>query len=386
MTERLYYDDAYLTEFYGEIVAVKPGGWAALNRSAFYPTSGGQPYDTGTLTIGERILHVTDVEVEDGTVWHRLDGPASAGESAHGKIDWARRFDHMQQHAGDHMLAGAAWQMFGGVTIGLHLGRENSTIDMTLPDGRTHLTPEEIAALEDTVNRRVQQDDPIRCWFPTPEELEILPARKKPTVTEHVRIVAMGDYEMVPCGGTHPSTTGQIGPVKIISCTPSRGNMRLCFVSGMRAVRLFRQAYQCAGDMAAAVSADFDSALEALKREREAAMAQRKDLKDRLVLAALDVLNAGKRGNVYAVHLPFADHDTLLKAASELTKEPEAIVLLSCPKGEGQMLVFARGRGAKQDMAQLLRSTGARGGGKPDMAQGSAGEGDAVAKAAANLR
>ena len=386
MTERLYYDDAYLTEFDGEIVAVKPGGWAALNRSAFYPTSGGQPYDTGTLTIGERILHVTDVEVEDGTVWHRLDGPVSAGESVHGKIDWARRFDHMQQHAGDHILAGAAWQMFGGVTIGLHLGRENSTIDMTLPDGRTHLTPEEIAALEDTVNRRVQQDDPIRCWFPTPEELEILPARKKPTVTEHVRIVAMGDYEMVPCGGTHPSTTGQIGPIKILSCTPSRGNMRLCFVAGMRAARLFRQSYQCAGDMAAAVSADFDSALDALKREREAAMAQRKDLKDRLVLAALDVLNAGKRGNVYAAHLPFADHDTLLKAASELTKEPEAIVLLSCPKGEGQMLVFARGKEAKQDMAQLLRSTGARGGGKPDMAQGSAGEGDAVAKAAACLR
>ncbi len=386
MTERLYYDDAYLTEFDGEIVAVKPGGWAALDRSAFYPTSGGQPFDTGTWKIGERILHITDVEVEDGTVWHRLDGPVSVGESVYGKIDWARRFDHMQQHAGDHMLAGAALQMFGGVTIGLHLGRENSTIDMTLPDGRTHLTPEEIAALEDTVNRRVQQDDPIRCWFPTPEELEILPARKKPTVTEHVRIVVMGDYEMVPCGGTHPSTTGQIGPIKILSCTPSRGNMRLCFVAGMRAVTLFRKAYQCAGDMAAAVSANFDSALEALKREREAAMAQRKDLKDRLVLAALDVLNAGKRGNVYAAHLPFADHDTLLKAASELTKEPEAIVLLSCPKGEGQMLVFARGRGAKQDMAQLLRSTGARGGGKPDMAQGSAAEGDAVAKAAASLR
>lgn len=385
-TERLYYDDAYLTEFDGEIVAVKPGGWAALNRSAFYPTSGGQPFDTGTWSMDERVLHVTDVEVEDGTVWHRLDGPVSVGERAHGKIDWARRFDHMQQHAGDHMLAGAAWQMFGGVTIGLHLGRENSTIDMTLPDGRTHLTPEEIAALEDTVNRRVQQDDPIRCWFPTPEELETLPARKKPTVKEHVRIVAMGDYEMVPCGGTHPSTTGQIGPVKILSCAPSRGNMRLCFVAGMRAIRLFRQAYQCAGDMAAAVSADFDGALDALKREREAAMAQRKDLKDRLVLAALDVLNAGKRGNVYAAHLSFADHDTLLKAASELTKEPEAIVLLSCPKGEGQMLVFARGKEAKRDMAQLLRSTGARGGGKPDMAQGSAAEGDAVGKAAACLR
>ena len=380
-TERLYYDDAYLTEFDGEIVAVKPGGWAALNRSAFYPTSGGQPFDTGTWKIGERVLHVTDVEVEDGTVWHRLDGPVSVGESVHGKIDWTRRFDHMQQHAGDHMLAGAAWQMFGGVTIGLHLGKENSTIDMTLPDGRTHLTPDEIATLEDTVNRRVQQDDPIRCWFPSPEELESLPARKKPTVTEHVRIVAMGDYEMVPCGGTHPSTTGQIGPVKILSCTPSRGNMRLCFVAGMRAVRLFRQAYQCAGDMAAAVSADFDSALDALTREREAAAAQRKDLKDRLTLAALDVLKTGKRGNVYAAHLPFADHDTLLKAASELTKEPEAIVLLSCPKGENRMLVFARGREAKQDMAQLLRSAGARGGGKPDMAQGSDADGTAIQKA-----
>lgn len=385
-TERLYYDDAYLTEFDGEIVAVKSGGWAALDRSAFYPTSGGQPFDTGTWTIGERILHVTDVEVEDGIVWHRLDGPVSVGERVHGKLDWERRFDHMQQHAGDHMLAGAAWQLFGGVTIGLHLGKENSTIDMTLPDGRTHLTPDEIATLEDTVNRRVQQDDPICCWSPSPEELEILPARKKPTVKEHVRIVAMGDYEMVPCGGTHPSTTGQIGPIKIISCTPSRGNMRLCFVAGMRAVRLFRQSYQCAGDMAAAVSADFDSALDALKRERETAMMQRKDMKDRLALAALDVLNAGKRGNVYAAHLPFADHDTLLKAASELTKEPEAIVLLSCPKGEGQMLVFARGRDAKPDMAQLLRSTGARGGGKPDMAQGSATEGDAVEKAAAGLR
>ncbi len=84
-TERLYYDDAYLTEFDGEIVAVKPGGWAALNRSAFYPTSGGQPFDTGTWSMDERVLHVTDVEVEDGTVWHRLDGPVSVGERAHGK-------------------------------------------------------------------------------------------------------------------------------------------------------------------------------------------------------------------------------------------------------------------------------------------------------------
>ena len=386
ITERLYYDNAYLKEFDGEVIEIRSNGWAALNRSAFYPTSGGQPFDTGTWTIGRRDLCVTDVEVEDGVVWHKLDGPVSVGERVHGRIDWDRRFDHMQQHAGDHMLAGAVWQMFGGVTIGLHLGKEDSTIDMTLPDGRTHLTPQEIAALEDTVNRRVQQDDPIRCWFPAPEELETLRARKKPTVKEHVRMVAMGDYEMVPCGGTHPSTTGQIGPVKILSCTPSRGNMRLCFVAGMRAVRLLRQVYQCAGDMAAAVSADFDGAPEALKREREAALTQRKDLKDRLTLAALEMLKAEKKDQLYAAHLPFADHDTLLKAASELTKEPQAIVLLSCPKGEGRMLVFARGKDAAPDMAQLLRAAGARGGGKPDMAQGSAPDGEAMRKAIESVR
>ena len=371
ITERLYYDNAYLTEFDGEVIEIRSNGWAALNRSAFYPTSGGQPYDTGDWTIGERILHVTDVEVENGVVWHKLDGPVSVGEKAHGKIDWERRFDHMQQHAGDHMLAGAAWQLFGGVTIGLHLGRENSTIDMTLPDGRTHLTPDEITALEDTVNRRVQQDDPIRCWFPTAEELETLPARKKPTVKEHVRMVAMGDYEMVPCGGTHPSTTGQIGPIKIISCTPSRGNKRLCFAAGMRATCLFRKAFDAAGDMAALLSADLDTAPDALRRERESALIQQKDLKERLALAALHILRSERQGNLYAGHLPFADHDTLLKAASELTKEQDAIVLLSCPKADARMLVFARGNEVKLDMAALLRASGARGGGKPDMAQGS---------------
>ncbi|MBR5109875.1 MAG: hypothetical protein IK099_06735 [Clostridia bacterium] len=380
-TDRLYYEDAYLTEFDAEAAEIRPGGWAALNRSAFYPTSGGQPFDTGTLAVGERTLHVTDVEVEGGTVWHKVDGPLHAGDKVHGRIDWDRRFDHMQQHAADHMLAGASWQMFGGVTIGLHLGKENSTIDMTLPMGRTRLAPEETEALETLVNQRIQQDGPIRCWFPAPQELEALPLRKRPTVAEHVRVVAMGDYEMVPCGGTHPRTTGQIGPVKIISCTPARGKMRLCFVAGMRAVGLFRQAYGCAGSLAAALSADFDAAPDALKRERDVSSSQRKDLQERLAQAALEILREKKRGNIYAAHLPFADHATLMRAASELTKDPEAVVLLSCPKEEGRLLVFARGASASPDMAQLLCSAGARGGGKPDMAQGSATETDALEKA-----
>lgn len=378
-TNRLYYENAYLRAFDARVIAVRADGWAALDRSAFYPTSGGQPFDTGTLNAAR----VLDVEVENGVVWHKTDATLCVGEEVHGEIDWPRRWDHMQQHAGDHMLAGAAWQLFGGVTIGLHLGKENSTIDMDLPGGRTHLTAEETEALETVVNRRVQQDDPIRCWFPGAEELAALPLRKRPTVDSHVRIVAMGDYEMVPCGGTHPSTTGQIGPVKILSCAPARGKMRLCFVAGMRAVAYFQQTAACAEQVAAALSSTVAEAPEAFQREREAHLTQQKENAQRLTQAALEILRLRKSGRVYAAHLPFADRDVLLSAAKELTKDPQAVALLSCPGKSGHALLFARGAEADCDMAQLLQKCGGKGGGKPDLAQGSAGDGEALEWAAA---
>jgi alanyl-tRNA synthetase len=377
-TDRLYYDNAYLRAFEARVIAVREDGRIALDRSAFYPTSWGQPFDTGTLN-GAR---VTGVEVENGVVWHETDAAFQAGEAVHGEIDWPRRWDHMQQHAGDHMLAGAAWQLFGGVTIGLHLGRENSTIDMDLPGGRTHLTADEMEALETLVNRRVQQDDPIRCWFPGTEELAALPLRKRPTVDSHVRVVAMGDYEMVPCGGTHPSSTGQIGPVKILSCAPARGKMRLCFVAGMRAVQYFQQTAACAERTAAALSSGVTEAPEALLREREAHMARQKEASQRLTQAALEILRLQKKGSVYAAHLPFADRDILLSAAQELTKDPSAVVLLSCPGKNSPALLFAKGAEGSGDMAALLRACGGKGGGRPDLAQGSAPDGEALKTAA----
>ncbi len=381
-TDRLYYENAYLRTFEARVTAVREDGWTALDRSAFYPTSGGQPYDTGVLEGSGGAARVTDVEVENGIVWHQTDAPFSVGDAVRGEIDWPRRWDHMQQHAGDHMLAGAAWQLFGGVTIGLHLGRENSTIDMDLPGGRTHLTADEIETLETLVNRRVQQDDPIRCWFPGPGELEALPLRKRPTVDSHVRVVAMGDYEMVPCGGTHPAATGQIGPVKILSCAPARGKMRLCFVAGMRAVRYFQQTASCAEQVAAALSAAIPEAPDALLQERDACAARQKEASQRLVQAALELLRLRKTGSVYAMHLPFADRSVLLSAAQELTKDARAVALLSCPGKNGRTLLFARGAEAEGNMAQMLLRCGGKGGGKPDLAQGSAPDGAALERAA----
>jgi len=375
-TNRLYYDNAYLTAFNATVVTVREKNGQceiALDQSAFYPTSGGQPYDTGTLNG----MRVTDVTVENDVVWHRLDGQLCEGEAVHGEIDWPRRFDHMQQHGGDHVLAGACYELFGGETIGLHLGETESSIDMTLPGGRTHLTAEEITLLEDTVNARIQQDAPVRCWFPDEEELSTLPLRKKPTVTEHIRIVAFGDYEMVACGGTHPSSAAQLGLVKVISCAPARGKMRLTFVAGMRAFKYLQTCAATAQKIAREVSSDISGAYDAYIHERDSAREARQSLMQSLTDAAVDAVRGNEQtlidgGKMYVRHLPSMDRAAILHAASTLTKGGNAIALLSCPDKGGCAVVFLRSADRSEDMAALLRQSGARGGGKPDMAQGSA--------------
>ena len=236
MTERLYYDDATLTEFDATVLECVPDNGAyrvRLDRSAFYPTSGGQPFDTGALGGAA----VSDVFVgEEGDVWHVVEAPLSPGQAVRGVIDWPRRFDHMQQHAGDHMIASALWRLLGGVTIGLHISHDVSTIDVAMPEGVTRIPEADIRRVEDDVNARIQRDVPIRCWFPSEAELKTLPLRKPPTVSEHVRVVAIGEDEMVACGGTHPATAGQLGLVKILGVAPARGKMRVSFVAGMRAL------------------------------------------------------------------------------------------------------------------------------------------------------
>jgi alanyl-tRNA synthetase len=279
MTDRLYYENAYLQRFEATVAEYRDGA-ARLDRTAFYPTSGGQPYDTGVLG-GRR---VTDVYVDDeGEVWHRVDGPLEPGARVEGAIDWARRFDHMQQHAGEHMLAGRIFKTLGGFTIGLHLGAEVSTIDVELPGGEMRAPEAVMDAIEDAVNRDIQMDLPIRCWFPAEDEFASLPMRKAPTVKEHIRVVLIGDRldgECVACGGTHPSSAGQIGLVRVLDVRPSRGKMRVTFVCGMRALRDARLRSKMADRAAALLSSKVEMLPEAveaaLNREREAKAALEK--------------------------------------------------------------------------------------------------------------
>lgn len=375
MTNRLYYNNAYLTEFDAVVVDKKPG-CIALDQSAFYPTSGGQPYDCGIIRWENGETNVTDVTVENDIVWHHVDEEIPLGAKVHGKIDWARRFDHMQQHAGDHMIAGAVWELFRGVTIGLHTGSDVSSIDIAMEEGKTHLTDGEILTLERLVNQRIQENHKIRCWFPDADELIALPLRKKPTVSEHVRIVAMGDFEMVACGGTHPDTTGQIGLVKILSTLPARGKMRLTFVAGMRAVNIFQASYQAVRSMGAMLSADIDTAPAALQKLMDTQLTQQKDMSQKLSQAATELIlhscQVHSGVNVYCCHLPFADAAILQQAAKTLLQRENTLLFLSCPRPTGCHVLFARSADRTEDMAALLRASGVRGGGKPDFAQGSA--------------
>lgn len=375
MTERLYYDDAYLWQFDAAVTSVKngkrPGEWeVTLNRSAFYPTSGGQPFDTGTLTFGKVKARVTNVETGiEGEVIHTVDKEIPAGTPVHGEIDGARRTDHMEQHGGEHMLAGAIWEKLGGTTIGLHLGQTESSIDVSMPDERTHLTEEEILLLENTVNERIRLDAPIRCWFPEEDELKKLPLRKAPTVTEHVRIVAMGDFEMVACGGTHPSSTGRIGLVKIISAIPAKGKIRVSFVCGGRAVSLFQTYMKYADKAGAALSCPVDklsSAASDLKYRLSEAEKRANRLETRELIAKME--EAGEEVNgvtLCVITLPETDGRAVTAAVSEYIGTKGRAVLLAA----GERLTFARSADVKIDMNELIKRV-ARGGGRPDMASG----------------
>ena len=398
MTKRLYYDNAYQTAFEARVTGCKAQEdaiWLSLDQSAFYPTSGGQPHDTGTLTADGQALSVTDVAVDQqGVVWHRVSAALSTGAAIAGQIDWPRRFDHMQQHAGEHIMAGCLHQLYGGFTHGLHIGQAFNTIDVTMPDGRLRLTEEEITQLEALANQRIQQDAPMRAWFPPTEEMAALPLRKEPTVESHVRVVAAGDYEMVACGGTHPTSTGQIGLVKVLDTQPARGKMRVSFLCGMRALQHYQAVYdnaRQAGNLLSAPLEQLAPAVARLQVEQQDLRQQLQGLQAEMAASAAEALLSKAQPLADGARLVQSfqqalDANGLRELAARLIDQPQVIALLAAPREQGCLLLFARSRDVGTDMAALLRQAGGKGGGKPDFAQGSTADADVLDRAADALR
>lgn len=229
LTRKLYYDDPFLTRFSAVVLDCRPGkqGYEVLlDRTAFYPEGGGQPWDTGTLGGAA----VTQVHEREGQVIHFTDAPLTAGETVEGQIDWERRFDLMQQHSGEHIVSGMIHDAFGYDNVGFHLGADLVTIDFN-----GVLTWEQLRTLEERANRYVWEDHPAEISWPGPEELEVLSYRSKKELEGAVRIITFPGADRCACCGTHVRSSGQVGVIKFLTCQKFRDGVRIELLCGKRA-------------------------------------------------------------------------------------------------------------------------------------------------------
>lgn len=244
LEQKLYYIDAYTKDFTTKIIKQdydkEDNLYVVLNETAFYPTGGGQPYDTGTLNG----TLVTNVEEVNGEIRHFI---AEQLETAgvEGKINWERRFDHMQQHAAQHILSAAFWDHFNIPTIGFHLGKETVTIDLETEN----LPAETIEKAVQIANNIVFENHPIRIQWMNLEEAKTLPLRKEPTLTENIRVVIIENFDYNGCGGTHPRRTGEVGLIQVLNWERNKGGIRLTFIAGWRTLKLMGQQQQIMKDV-----------------------------------------------------------------------------------------------------------------------------------------
>lgn len=373
-TKRLFWDDPYQVAFDATIIEnCEHEGTPAvcLDVTAFYPTSGGQPNDIGTLG-GSAVVDV--VEVGERVV-HLLEAPLAPG-AVHGQVDWARRWDHMQQHTGQHILSQAFLRLLNAETVGFHLGHETCTIDIAA----NALDAAQVAAAEDLANRVILENRPITVREVEPAELTSLALRKTPTVDATIRIVTIAEFDVIACCGTHLRATGEVGSIHITHWEARRGQMRVEFVCGQRAVadhRLIgRICRQLAGQLSV-VPAELPQAVDRLvaaeKTSRSEMVAMRKRLLEHEIvdLAAQAESVGGLR--LLCRVLEGYDAGNMRYVAQNLVGEAGTIVLFAVTDPSPQ-LCFARAEDIDVNMGTLLQESagpwGGRGGGRPHMAQG----------------
>jgi alanyl-tRNA synthetase len=374
MTDRLYYQDPYLREFDANLVdTVSHEGRTALvlDRTAFYPTSGGQPFDAG-MFADVRVVDVVDAD--DGRVLHVVDRAPSATR-LHGVIDWTRRFDHMQQHTGQHVLSAAFARLFNVRTESFHMGVEYSTIDLA-----REVSAAEIARTEDEANRVVWEDRPVSIRFASADEAASLGLRKESKREGTLRLIDVEGYDLSACGGTHVSRTGAIGIIAVSATEKVRGGSRVTFLCGGRALAGFRALRDAVSGSVRALSVlpgELPAAIERLQSEGKDLRKQLKDLQTMAAFREGDALAASAEkmpaGHFVAAMLNGWDAAALKMVAARIVSRPGYIAVLV-----GQFppapLVIARSTDVTFDSAALLRALverhGGKGGGRPELAQG----------------
>jgi alanyl-tRNA synthetase len=286
VTRRLYHDDAYLRRFDANVVAVtsfkgKPA--IVLDRTAFYPEAGGQLGDRGTLGGAT----VVDTQETDDVIVHVIEGDAPAvGTTVTGELDWARRRQHMAQHTAQHLLSGTLLDRAQAATQSARLGESALTIDVA----RDRIPDAELAAAEDLANDIVDDDLAIRAWFPSADELAALKLRRDPKVTADIRVVAIGDYDFSPCGGTHCARTSQLGAIRITSSERYKGMTRVTFTAGKKSrAELFArdQVLRGLATQFSCSPADVGAAIEKLRRDVETTGTELTAMRSRLAAATI---------------------------------------------------------------------------------------------------
>ncbi|MFN8059122.1 MAG: DHHA1 domain-containing protein [Vicinamibacterales bacterium] len=384
MTERLYYIEPDRLEFDATIVDVMPSdrGWlVSLDRTAFYPTSGGQPHDTGELG-GVRVV---DVEDSPTGLLHVLEHELAKGSAVTGRIDEERRRDHMQQHTGQHVLSAAFDRCCQARTESFHLGVESSTIDL----GR-EVTPAEIAEAENEANRVIWENRPVTIRFASAEEAMRLPLRKEPPREGTLRLIDIADFDLSACGGTHVARTGEVGTLVVRRSERVRGGTRVEFVCGSRTLTAFRALRDEVDSSLRLLSVGPREVTSAIERLLSAQKDLRRTLKTMATkLAAHEAVTLAAQaaliGDVSVVlegvdGFDAADLKTL--ASTIVTAPGRAAVLLST--GDGALVVCARSSDvtrvdANAVLRRLTAQFGGKGGGRPDMAQGGGLTGDRAA-------
>jgi len=371
MTQRIYYREPYRRSFDATVLAVELVAGhteVVLDQTAFYPTSGGQPFDTGTLG-GAAVTEVIDRE--DGSIAHVVSGTLNPGEVVTGEIDWARRFDHMQQHTGQHVLSAAFDRLFGVRTESFHMGQLSATIDLA-----REVTASEIAKAEDEANRIVWEDRPVAIRFATAEEAAAMPLRKESGRTGALRLIDVTDYDLSACGGTHVERTGAIGIIAIGSWEKFKGGSRVEFLCGDRALqrfRVWRGALAAIQKNLSVPPIDMAASIERIQEDAKAVQKTVRGFQEKLAIHEAHALLA-KGSTVIAEVLEGWDPQGLKAIAVAATAaQPDAVVALFTSTSPAQVVV-ARGANSKVDAAALLKQLtakfGGKGGGKPDLAQG----------------
>ena len=377
MTERLYFQDAYRTDFTATVLAqssVDGRPALLLDRTCFYPAAGGQPHDTGILAGAP----VVEVSADGDNILHILAAPVAVADGAivSGAIDWERRYDHMQQHTGQHLLSQVFIRLYGYETVAVHIGAGEATLDLA-----ADVSSAEVAAAEAMANQLAYTALPVKTYFVDDAAITTLPVRRPPKVSGLVRIVEIDGYDYSACGGTHLHTTAEVTPLKIVRQERRRGQTRITFKCGLRAWRDYAEKHAMLVTIAGVFSTDIAATPGLVQRALEQTrdlQRQVAELEEQLVLAEVDGLLAaapqvaGRR--VVIQHYPDRSVDALKTTAAQLRSQAQTVALLATTGGGKLTVIFARSDDLDLHMGNLLRDTlrvfGGGGGGRPEFAQG----------------